>query len=85
MLCSNDNKYIYSLSMHVLFDYILTCGVLRIFQMKFYAANPGAVEENEWGFLVAGFGMGAVVASGFLITLRMVLGPDIPQQKSKGE
>jgi len=53
--------------------------------MKFYAANPGAVEENEWGFLVAGFGMGAVVASGFLITLRMVLGPDIPQQKSKGE
>jgi hypothetical protein len=45
------------------------------------------VEENEWGFLVAGFGMGAVCASGLLLTLRMFMGPSIPQSnaKSKGE
>jgi len=56
--------------------------------VKFYGANPGAVEENEWGFLVAGFGMGAVCASGLLFTLRMFMGPSIPQSskpKTKGE
>jgi protein disulfide-isomerase-like protein len=56
-------------------------------QVKFYGANPGAVEENEWGFLVAGFGMGAVSASGLLLTVRMFMGPSIPQSntKTKGE
>lgn len=54
---------------------------------KFYAANPGAVEENEWGFLVTGFGMGAVVASGLFLTLRMFMGPSLPkaEKKAKGE